>query len=1665
MAYDVNTTPEVSTNPTVSIDASNGQHQGGNQAVGYNTETYTPISFDYDSGMSFNPSAGYSTDYGSTWSGGQSVGGSSDVVSPTAASVNARQEGINSRRLASFGNENKNPVRRRFRPIPVESVADDVAAEMPTSELDTTKTTAGSSSSVPSVSSADVYTKENTKPKLKETGKLVDPEPTVVEAAEVKAGKKTKNAKEKKKPGRPKKVQPAGSKMAEAIRKHNEELADRGKAVHIRPSDIDASIKAYGPRLSEINRQRQAKASDRVADIESLSKSLEGWVDPKEGEISYGDYLTSLRDIANERGALQAYEDIEEELQALQAYDDIESERAATQAYEALQDDLVNERSAIQYHENIVPGRRLDSEAWNLDQPFDLSGSDINNEQKQIADLIEKGDKRDEVIIESMRESENPDDDSLFEDEENKVVSEHYDWDEVRSKVNDKHAIARDLIKRMLLNPLRLRIEGEHVVTKTEKVKGKKVLKGHVAYTEAMNKAIRNIKNLYGDCGTRDVLELIILRAGLGVDINGKIGGVNADKFRLSERQFIELAADIEASQLKYGHPFGLVQGTPSGSGVRDDSGKFVVVAGTRCYPMGYCPAGLFKNLSQDSRSILYGRDYGQFQREVGNTWKNFTYPELLRQTKENAMWQARSIENMMRAIMSMDGIDASELGIPEVQVNQSFMQMAVERANEDDAIGQANAVRQRREEEANQRLLHRTKKVDGRRKRTMAGDVARGISTLEKACKVSDIFLLITGPLEAMQSMMEANMAERAMGWWTNKKLKDAGIDPNVYGVTDRLSAVADNRETIEARSVVESLFRIGGWTAVDAFLGDSSYTLTNTDLRRFLDDILYTNPQRFGVKDGQEAGFIANARATMDKLESIMLGGSDLFKTTESKQFIKLVMNEMAQASLHGRESYTSADVEQWSAAGGAEMIRSLMRTDAGREAFMSQGLTSMGRKSPVSHATRQILSKNGVTEFAVRTFFDRFPEYGMNKIMRQIPYSNTMCYFGSYGINALSKLMQVSGGFLEDAGQALDKVGEYQAGRRLSFLEGLMKNIAYDTAMAANKLVIGCIYFGVLQLLGGLHRPPEEEDRLTWYEWILGDEENSLPIKWAWFMDDLSGIGLPLGTALAVAQSGGWTNESKREAADVFLNAIANFNDGTALFDAIHLFNNFDDELADALGTKETWLSPTLDERRQTSLELMFWKFMGDMTPTIAKQLFPWSRDYLFREDYFARSASKVYDTPNYTMDEAKANYRTKSVTDYKEYMYRKEAQNNPLMALILDMTRGAGFMSDNKDRSAKTGYMFTEQPIRTKTADRYLSAFERFQVNPDELTPDELEVYKNSPEEFWRSHAETVCKTITSEYPTLSDAMNDGFMLDPNTRTACQEYCYYMINVGIPRWLEEQKDGIRDSLGLADGAYIPQDQYNIINETANSEKARYRTLLNNYFENNDIPWRIPRYAVLDSDVGTRYLDNNGNAAVQSTMANDIVFNAVRNALGLGQATPSTQEDKYLYGNIPNSLPVYSPNRMPLIPLPDDNPYPEVRGMERFEPTMPDSFKTYYDPEQASSMLGFSATSKAKPKDDAGTTTKPTSNGVYGGSGRSYYGGGGGSYRSGGGGYRSGGGGRSGGSSYNPKIYSNAKNVNSDRASGLQAKQPYKANNTYLRPNFYTKGSREAYKRSDI
>lgn len=1509
----------------------------------------------------------------------------------------------------------------------------------------------------------------------------------VFETAEERSGKKAK-VRDYRGRGRNMRNPAPSSNIAKAMRAEDRRAADGTRTTYLSPGEFDANLEAsvregLDARQVANYRRNVIPMKERMADVAALQESLDNWVPDTARDI-----WEAKRMEAEGRQADHLRRDAE---------------------YVAAEDDAKR-------IDDFIPGDMYGDEEWTLSQPLSEGAT---NQEKQVDELIDRQLQRSRAEYESMSETEGRGTGNFDDQREGRFAP----WRESEDSVLKTFAEARDAIRLRLINPILLNIESRHVEVRYERENGKPVRKARVRYSNDVEARIGVVREMY-KCSIRDVLELVQLRAGLGVDINGKIAKKDPGEFKLTDKQFMELCDDIMRSQIQYGHPMGIVQGTPGGSGLRDDSGKFVVVAGTRCYPLGYVPAKLLRNLSRQG-SILEGRSIEEIQRDIGDTWLNDTYRQIVANSEGNLMWQARALENMMRAVMSMDGVDPGSLDIPEVKINQTMMQMAVEKESaKDPQISRAIEERERRERYEVGHFRSRYVKDNGgrdkdgnllspARRRNTVGDLARGVSSLTKAARAADVFLWVTSPIEALGAMKTQSIAEWMSDLTFNAMHGDIAKD---YEVTKNLSHIASQKETVEARSVAESLYKIGGWAAIDAFIGTEGkdgrheYRFNNADLRRFLADNGVTGEsiptalmQKLGIEPKRQDAFMANMRGVMDMLDDVMLGSSNLFKEHESQQFVKLSMMEMARA--YGkRESYTSDEVEQWAARGGDEMVRDLLRTDAGREAFMTQGVTSLGRKSPMEHALRRVMARNGVTELAVRAMFDRFPEYGMNKIMSQIPLSNTLSYIGSYLAegtgDALSVVMSV-----DDGGtNFLQRTGQYQMGRRLTFAEGLRKNLLYDTVMAGNKLVMGCVYYGVLKLLGGLFPPDEPEDLYTWSEWIIGDGENALPIRWAWFMDDFSGVGLPLGAAFAIADhiSGSsnpleWTPEARDVASRTFLNAIANFNDGTALFDAFELVNNFEEEMNDAIGNGEkgAWLEPSDTLKRQTSVELMAWKLLGDLTPTVVKQLLPWSRDFLFREDYRKRSASKTYDTTGRTMKEAQEQYEVKPVEDYREYMLRSEAQNNPIAALLMDVFYGAGGDSD------KTGYKFTEQPLRTEVDPLAKAMWDRWSLGELPRDPDEAK-------EVSRSYAEAVCQMIDSEFKDPTDALTKGFILNPDGRLACQEYCFWMMYDKIPEMEDIALDEARELFG---SRYIPDEEYDNIKQTYDDMKAHYKSLYDNYFSgSSDIPWKLPRYTMLDSDTETRYIGEDGGPAVNPLMA------GVANMLGMN--VPVGTPERYSYGNIPNSLPFYSPEERgnsepywvrrdkdgslltdvgavydmvggmrqdiagPNTPLADqlfgdrgENSVPTLqgRGYEPLEQTIPEGFSEYYDPEQVSKILGFEAFDKDKKSsddDDASGSKKSSSSygGSYGSSGNrrsgsGYYTSGG---RSGGGVRYYGGGGGGYASSYNPKIYSNAKQVYSSRASGMQVRQPYGASNrSYLRPNFYTKGSREAYRRSDI
>lgn len=1330
----------------------------------------------------------------------------------------------------------------------------------------------------------------------------------------------------------------------------------------------------------------------------------------------------------------------------------------------------------------------------------------------------------DEAIANELRHRLDKNIKQAFDEKSEKESGESPDPNRHRndSKFLRKMREIRNLMIRRFMNPWVLKIEGEKVEkTVVEGVTYAKLTWEDPRVEECLNK----IANLY-DCTWFNVLQLIQLRAGLGIGFSGQIAKTDPDKFTMSVDHLVEFTDDIAISQKKYGHPLALVEGPPLWNNIRDDSGRFIVMAGTRCYPIGYMPKQLIMDLSKHRGSPFYGKSVNDVKRLVSESWLKDTYPALISNAKGNAMQQAYAIENQVRAMMSIDGADPDSLKIPDVVENQSMLMMIAERyAAGDEQVKAALDEKNKRLRNSSWRMARRHRKESGERnedgsfkgagerRENAFGDSLHGLSMIHMGAKCMNLMLWLSNPLEAVVTQAEESFGNFLADRWF------AFANPEIaerHRYSDRLREAGGSAEFVEGFKVWLSLYRIGGQTAVDAFsaeLDESGHRRnkwTYVDLKRWLQEIGVTSEstisdrvrQIFGIKPGDEAGFLSNVQGIMNGIEDMLLGSSDMFNKAQAGQFLKRACAEMGQFELLNMESYTSSQMEQWYAyGGGEELIDSLTRTEAGREAFQTMGIAGLGRKSPIEHLMRRVMSANGVTEFAIRTLFDRFPEYGVQKILRQIPLSNTLCYMASMFVSGIGDLTGMD---------AMSRVAGYQVGSRYTggpegywrgFWVGFRKNLLYDMIMSGSKVAAAFLAAGIIKALGGLHEPPEEENRWTMSEWYIGEGEGAIPIKWAWWTDDLLGIALPLGFAIALMDQNDMSPESKDDAAAIFMNAVANFDDGTVVFDVIDFVHNFDEYMEAVQGANLDDEDPSLDDRARASLIIFIMDLFGDMAPTFIGQILPWSRDYIFAGDTYAHTASKVYSTDGRTRQEAEELGEVEDVDDYVEGQIRRYTANNWLAGLVMDLATGA-WREDSDITSYRYGYM----PLSTRADPYDLSSNSAYmQLYLDTSVDGDLPDDPDRRASALDCRAEDVLRYIREHgYDTPYEAVHDGFSLNLDAMRNCYQYCKGKYN-DLMDELNERK---------ANEGSLPPDEWN-----SYQQRIRYyKTLYQDWFAyGSDIPISMPRYIQQNTDYETRYVDSEGNAA---TWLDYVLGNA--------------EKERYAWGNVPGIMP-FSTQRTEGKAFNNETPsyhafmdsqgnvHGDVQSMfERAEgsevlmgrdtgseaqelmwggqgtnlmddvderlligsneaPTLggpdarvwvvdPDKIpKAYWEDDEICKALGIDPSARnsgdensdgkdGKTKGSLSEALEIPEDDGYDYPSYNNYGGGGGSWRY----YSSYSG---GGSSYTPRIYSTARSTYSDRASGMGVRTPYKPTTTYLRPSYSTKGSREAYRRNDL
>ena len=1356
---------------------------------------------------------------------------------------------------------------------------------------------------------------------------------------------------------------------------------------------------------------------------------------------------------------------------------------------------------------------------------------------------------------------------------------EDYDKMSETEKALRKSAAA---MVRLMYNPSRIFFDGDVVMHKiVNKGTKNEARYSYIENTTETRAALQAVQDIYHITQAEARL-LVLCRGGIGIDTEMQIAHKKVGEVKIYKDQVIEFCRDITLAasgtnildestrntKRAFNNPMSLVTGNVDSVVRSGDSGEFVMFAGTECYPV-VPPLFLIQRMCEHKDSPMHGLDPTAVQTEMINEWYNVTHPLITQRAyeakddKKKRLKQLFAWENMCRTIFEHDGIKPNSIGLlswrdMEDRLSVNRLSAHAKATGDADIIAANEALTEMIKKNAKAANETYTDEA-GNRKRNPIGDGLYAASTLQQAARASYWQILLTTPLEEL-----CNKTEQQIAIWLSNKVASKYDAESNFEYTKELEAVANQQETQNALDIAERLIRIGGGVELlDAYIA-SGKPLNNAGLREFLAEIGVTSDsmtipeklaQIIGIKPDNESAFMSNLRHVLDP--NTHMSGTGLFSTWNTKQFLSmacaegsLMRNGNGLGSVGSTKTttltLTTNDMLELASGRrkGEELVSALLQTAQGREAFFTLGTNSLARKSKTNYAVRKLMIKNRGVGFVVRQFLGRFLEYDFQRLIRQIPLSHTLGYL-FYGATTGA----IWGA--KDLSAEAQRRWQQQMGTNYdNFSAGLLKCLRYDCLMATNKLAWSLIVFGVITAIGGVRPPKNDKDRYTMSEWIIGSGEQSLPLKLAWWLDDLSGVSVPVAMGWAVLHEGYDLNT----AYNVMMSGICSWNRTSVVYDMLEFIGTFDQQYEQVMSGDGSSYNPSAYERLGAISETVFFDIVGDFCPVLLEQILPYTKDSMWlNSESIAHTASQVYDFSGDPGD-------TRHVESYIEYMRRRRSQTSLVEAFWWNL------WTPGKPGRNFTGYQYSQQPYDT-VADQYsMGIYNQFYLDLYDPT---IPMYdQNKRERALRKRAEEVDDYILSHYDNPQQAALDGFCLNYEARVNCIWHCYAEMDAIYDRYNQILRQH-----------YYDDDVYHEILDRRDAELEKYEDLLYNYYKGDDIPWSVPRYYVLESDREYRYLDAEGNPINQNTY----VLQNFGHLLGMNEAPvaesyryggrqsglipfvqPNTRHDTgYNFETLPlwlrldeNGNPINdvesiydTAGEMGAIPMGrhegqdiqelmwggqgdnmKDNVSEELRiprsgvpttgdrNLLPVEDTLPDVMRQL-DGQSAAALLGVGYDedgsqsgdgSSGSGSDDSSSLDYDDYDGAWGGEFVQFAGkmpnstasnfpdlsafginattkgfadqsfeifvpkppaNSGGKYGNGGKGYRYRTGryyrstGYGGSANYNPRIYSNPRQVYSDRAEGLQTNSPYKATTTYLRPNFATKGSREAYRRNDF
>lgn len=552
-------------------------------------------------------------------------------------------------------------------------------------------------------------------------------------------------------------------------------------------------------------------------------------------------------------------------------------------------------------------------------------------------------------------------------------------------------------------------------------------------------------------------------------------------------------------------------------------------------------------------------------------------------------------------------------------------------------------------------------------------------------------------------------------------------------------------------------------------------------------------------------------------------------------------------------------------------------------------------------------------------------------------------------------------------------------------------------------------------VLAMIPGLLMPPEDEDkRSNPQEWTFAGQR----IYTDWELEDILGLSLPIAVF--------WKSMSEgRLDFNILMNGIsqATYNNPMAkAADVIALFGEGDGSLltsyqqdvegyADAQGG-----SPTYSEWLSGKFQAGALSYVGQfITPSFVRE---------FVDSDMEHSYKRIYEeTESGVLTEA-GQYGETMRTDYTDAQIRKVTRSNPVLGWILDF-------------AFQPNTSFTEEGMPlVEIYDPYvMEQMQSWSINDENGNP--------LP---WDVQEEKILEAISMLQSTddMEALYQSGFMLDYDTRDAVGDTIWDIITQLTDDYNELKKSGGLNYYNLSptdpygEGARLATE----INEAYYDEKAYWESLYYDKLMSEPMRRTIPIYNRYKTDYA---VDANGEFYATGYHTNTGILASLSPVL----TAPGTLSD-------PGDTLGREGNW--------ETPSVVGNGASTGERALVPTEQGHYDWVDLEAHAASGDGTGYSKRRNGGVDTVSTDDEDDDGDDSNNNGGGGG------GGYpryyrRRGGGGGGGGGGYSPNLYSRLPNLYMPSVRTMYAERVYDPNYDYLRPNFETKGSREAYKRSDI